>query len=100
MRRRGLTDPIYSQTAATVRLLLAAADAVPREVLQRLPSGARRVLDELRRLDRPLGTGQLAELLGISRPTASRHLAALRDHGLVVWEGDSPMDPRATWRLT
>jgi ATP-dependent DNA helicase RecG len=99
MRRRGLTDPIYSQTAAGVRLLLAAADAVPGEVLRRLPSAARRVLDELRRADRPLGTGQVAELLGIARPTAGRHLATLRDHGLVVWEGDSPKDPRATWRL-
>jgi len=100
MRRRGLTDPIYSQTAAGVRLLLTAADAVPREVLQRLPNGARRALDELRRIDRPLGTGQLAELLGIARPTAGRHLAALRDHGLVTWNGDSAKDPRATWRLT
>lgn len=99
MRRRGLTDPIYSQTAAGVRLLLTAADAVPKEVLQRLPSGARRVLDELRRAGRPLGTGQLAELLGIARPTAGRHLTTLRDYGLVAWEGDSPRDPRATWRL-
>jgi len=100
MRRRGLTDPIYSQTAAGVRLLLTAADAVPGEVLQRLPTGARRALDELRRVDGPLGTGQLAELLGIARPTAGRHLAALRDHGLVAWDGASPKDPRATWRLT
>lgn len=99
MRRRGLTDPIYSQTAAGVRLLLTSADAVPGEVLRRLPAGARRALDELRRVDRPLGTGQLAELLGIARPTAGRHLAALRDHGLVTWDGDSPKDPRATWRL-
>lgn len=99
MRRRGLTDPIYSQTAAGARLLLTAADAVPGEVLRRLPSGARQVLDGLRRAGRPLGTGQLAELLGIARPTAGRHLATLRDHGLVVWEGDSLKDPRATWRL-
>lgn len=40
------------------------------------------------------------ELLGVARPTAGRHLAALRDNGLVTWDGDSPKDSRATWRLT
>lgn len=99
MRRRGLTDPIYSQTAGGVRLLLTAVDAVPGDILGRLTPGARRTLDVLRRADRPLGTGQIIELLGIARPTAGRHLGVLRDHGLVLWEGESPKDPRATWRL-
>lgn len=99
MRRRGLTDPIYNQTAGGVGLLLLAADAVPADTLQRLPTGARTMLDAMRRADRPLGTGQLADLTGMARPTAGRHLAALREAGLVTWEGQSSKDPRATWRL-
>ncbi|WP_225215621.1 winged helix-turn-helix domain-containing protein [Cellulomonas avistercoris] len=48
----------------------------------------------------PLGTGQVADAAGVTRPTASRHLQRLQDAGLVAWEGQSPKDPRAAWRLT
>lgn len=40
-----------------------------------------------------VGTGQVAEL---ARPTASRHLQALRELDLVSWEGQGPKDPRAS----
>ena len=99
MRGRGLTDPIYVQTPAAVRLTLSSADALPPEVRAALSKGARAVLDQLRTAGRPLGTGQIAELLGISRPTAGRYLTSLRQAGLVGWQGDSPKDPRATWQL-
>lgn len=99
MRRRGLTDPLYTQSAAAVRLTLSGADALPADVRAKLSERALEVLDALRVADRPLGTGQIAELLGLARPTVIRHLHALRGAGLVVWEGASPKDPRATWRL-
>lgn len=100
MRERGLTDPIYEQGPGTVRLVLSAADAIPTDVRARLSRGALGVLDAMRRANQPLGTGQIEELAGIARPTALRHLRALQDEGLVQWEGNSPRDPRASWRLT
>lgn len=99
MRRRGLTDPIYTQTSGSVRLVLSSADALPDDVRAALPSGARRVLDTLRMEGRPMSTGQVANLAGITRPTAGRHLQTLRDHGLVAWDGQGPKDPRASWAL-
>lgn len=99
MRAVGLTDPIYSQTAGSVQLVLSSADALPEDVRSSLTKGARHVLDVLRLHGRPMSTGQVAQLAGLARPTASRHLQALRDHGLVIWEGNSPKDPRASWRL-
>ena len=99
MRSLGLTDPIYTQTSGAVRLVLSSADALPDAVCSRLPKGARQVLDVLRLEAQPLGTGQVAELAGLARPTASRHLQTLRDLGLVAWDGQGPKDPRASWRL-
>ncbi|MCG2803176.1 MAG: putative DNA binding domain-containing protein [Cellulomonas sp.] len=99
MRSRGLADPLYTQTAETVRLVLSAADAIPEDVRSTLSRGALHILDVLRRAGRPLGTGQIAETAGIARPTAGRHLRALQGAGLVRWDGESAKDPRATWRL-
>lgn len=99
MRRRGLADPIYTQSASSVRLVLLASDALPPELQERLTPSARAMLDALRLADRPLGTGQLAELVGISRMTATRALAQLRAEELVIWQGESAKDPRASWRL-
>lgn len=100
MRARGLTDPLYTQTAGAVQLTLFFSDALPREVRESLPAGALKVLDVLRRVGRPIGTGQVADAAGVTRPTASRHLQRLQDAGLITWEGQSPKDPRAAWRLT
>lgn len=99
MRSLGLTDPVYKQTSGSVRLVLSSADALPDDVRDALPRGARAVLDVLRLEGRPLGTGQIADLAGIARPTALRHLNVLRDHGVVVWEGQSLKDPRASWSV-
>lgn len=95
-----VTDPRYTQSAGAVRLTLSSADAVPADVRAELPARALEVIDALRVADRPLGTGQVAELLGMARPTAGRYLHLLRDAGLVVWDGESAKDPRATWRLS
>ena len=99
MRRRGLADPMYTQMSSSVRLVLLATDAVPNEILAALTPSARAMLDVLRLADQALGTGQLAELAGISRMTATRALSQLRDAELVGWHGESAKDPRATWRL-
>lgn len=99
MRSLGLTDPIYSQTSGSVRLRLSSADALPEAVRSSLPRAARRVLDTLRLEGRPMSTGQIAELAGIARPTASRHLQTLRRLELVAWDGQGPKDPRASWSL-
>jgi ATP-dependent DNA helicase RecG len=99
MRSLGLTDPIYTQGSGSVRLVLSSADALSDEVRSSLTKGARQVLDVLRLEGQPLGTGQIAELAGLARPTASRHLQTLRDLGLVIWDGQGPKDPRASWKL-
>lgn len=99
MRAAGLIDPIYTQTSGSVKLLLSAADALPEAIRTSLPPKARYLLDVLRRESRPMSTGQIADVAGIARPTALRYLYSLRDHGLVAWDGQSPRDPRASWRL-
>lgn len=99
MRSQGLTDPIYSQSSGSVRLVLSSADALDEGVRASLPKAARQILDVLRLEAQPLSTGQVADLAGIARPTASRHLQALRKLGLVEWDGQGPRDPRASWTL-
>lgn len=99
MRRRGLAEPIYRQSSASVSLVLSASDAVDSEVLAGLNRTALKVLDTLRLQGRPLGTGQIAEFAGVARPTAGRALHSLAEAGLVRWEGTSDRDPRASWRL-
>lgn len=93
--RRGRGERIL-----VVTLRLMASDAVPADVLARLAPSARALLDALRLEGRPLGTGQLAELAGVTRMTANRALAQLtEEEELVEWQGTSRRDPRATWRL-
>jgi len=100
MRLVGLQDPVYRQTSGSVRLTL---DALPRLAAgqaARLPVGSQLVLDALRAAGRSgLGSGEVAQAIGASRPTANARLKALRDEGLVAWRGKSPRDPRATWTL-
>ncbi|XVU26639.1 ATP-binding protein [Actinoplanes sp. CA-054009] len=100
MRRVGLGDPVYRQTQGSVRLTLAAIPRLDPRVESRLPDGSQRVLDILRSASVPLGTGDVAEALGMSRPWATSRLRALQDEGLVRWNGKSTNDPRAVWVLT
>lgn len=99
MRRTGLQEPIYQQSSEAIRLTLLASNAVPQEITNTLTPAAKKVLDSLRQVQTPLGTGQVAELVGLSRPTVIRSLKVLRDAGLIRWEGSSSRDPRATWRV-
>jgi ATP-dependent DNA helicase RecG len=97
MRAAGLSDPIYRQTSGSVELTLL-AEPVDRRLEARLPENARRITAALREADR-LSTGEVAELLGVSRPVAQRELSALRDAEIVEWVGKSARDPRAFWRM-
>jgi ATP-dependent DNA helicase RecG len=97
MRARGLTDPAYAQGHGSVRLTLSGLSRIPDDVLQRLPRGAIDTLHALRRAGVALGTGDIQQLTGISRPTLVRQLGALRQEQLVAWSGKSTKDPRAMW---
>jgi ATP-dependent DNA helicase RecG len=97
MRQAGLTDPVYRQTSGSVELTLL-AEPTERLLDARLPESTRRIIAALREADR-LSTGEVAEVLGVSRPVAQRELAALREAELIEWVGKSPRDPRAYWRL-
>ena len=99
MQRRGLTEPIYRQGPATVSLVLDATKSIDPQILAALTKNARAVLEVLLLEARPLSTGQIAELVSISRPTAKRALEALAENGLVSWQGSSQRDPTATWTL-
>ena len=45
-----------------------------------------------------LSTGDLAQVMGLSRPSAIRKLNEMRAAGVLAWEGKSARDPRAFWR--
>lgn len=97
MRRVGLTDPVYTQSSGSVRLVLASTARLDPSVASRMPRGAQRVLDLLRAADTPLGTGDIAEHLEWTRPTVLTRLRALQAEGLIEWSGTSTRDPRAVW---
>lgn len=97
MRAAGLSDPIYRQTSGSVELTLS-AEPIDRELEARLPERARAITGALRRGER-LSTGEIAEMLGVSRPVAQKELAALKEAEVIEWVGKSPRDPRAFWRL-
>ena len=97
MRLAGLNDPIYRQTSGSVRLTLL-GEPVDRALEARLPEHARAITAALREGGR-LSTGEIAAVIGVSRPTAQRELATLRDAGVIDWIGKSARDPRAYWQL-
>jgi ATP-dependent DNA helicase RecG len=97
MRQAGLMDPVYRQTSASVQLTLSAEPA-DRALEELLPPQAREITSALREAVR-LSTGEIAEMLGLSRPVVLSRLNALRDLRLIEWVGKSPRDPRAYWTL-
>lgn len=97
MRAAGLVDPVYRQTAASVILTLS-AESADKALDARLPDEARAIISALRSAGR-LSTGEVAEVLGLSRPATIRRLEILRDERLIEWVGRSARDPRAYWRL-
>ncbi|NNG20560.1 helix-turn-helix domain-containing protein [Naumannella sp. ID2617S] len=100
MRRVNLRDPIYKQTSGSVRLVLTSVPRLLDTQMSRLPPGSQQVLDVLKGAGRALGTGDIADAIGLSRPATKKRLDALRAEGLIEWQGKSARDPRASWRLT
>lgn len=98
MRAAGLSDPLYRQTAGSVQLTLS-GEPTERRLIDALPSIQQQILAALHDASE-LSTGEIAELVGAARPTALRHLEALRDSDYVQWVGKSRNDPRASWRLS
>jgi ATP-dependent DNA helicase RecG len=97
MRHAGLTDPVYRQTSGSVELKLL-AEPVDRRLEAGLPEDARAVAAALRSAGR-LSTGEIRELLNVSRPVAQKVLGELKDAEVIEWVGKSPKDPRAYWQL-
>ncbi len=97
MRLAGLSDPVYRQTSGSVQLTLV-AEVVDRALEKRLPEHARAITSALREAGR-LSTGEIGATIGVSRPTAQRELATLREAGVIEWIGKSPRDPRAYWQI-
>jgi ATP-dependent DNA helicase RecG len=97
MRLGGLQEPLYTQTAASVRLTLS-GEPTDRELDAQLVPDARAVSAALRDAGR-LSTGEVAELLEHSRPYALRILRSLATAGVIRWVGKSQKDPRAHWEL-
>ena len=99
MAAYGLIEPQYQQTSGSVRLTLLGVTRITPAVAATLPTGAERALQSLRAARRPMGTGDIAEAIGLARPATLKALKALRGLGEVDWHGKSPKDPRATWAL-
>lgn len=97
MRHAGLTDPVYRQTSGSVELKLL-SEPVDRRLEAGLSEDARAVAVALRSAGR-LSTGEIRELLNVSRPVAQKVLGELKDAEVVEWVGKSPKDPRAYWQL-
>jgi len=97
MRLAGLTDPLYRQTSSSVRLILS-TEPVHRDLDSQLHRQAAIVMAALREAGR-LRTGELAEVLALSRPVTIDRLKRLEALGLVEWVGKSARDPRAYWCL-
>lgn len=99
MRNTGLADPVYAQTSGSVRLTLTTDRRLDDAVREALPTGAPEVLEVFQRVGRPMGTGEVIELTGRSRPWVRSVLEELRAAGLLRWDGKSTRDPRAQWSL-
>lgn len=97
MERAGLSDPLYEQRPASVRVSLIAGPELAR-VLAALPPWLARVLEAVDRAGGQATTSGIMERIGGSRPTILKHLSALERQGLVEHIGVA-RDPRGYWRM-
>lgn len=97
MRLSGLQEPVYRQSAASVHLMLS-GEPVQQALDGQLSPDARAISTALRDVRR-LSTGEVATMLGRSRPYALQVLESLQAAGVIRWVGKSRKDPRAYWEL-
>ncbi|MGH2406829.1 MAG: ATP-binding protein [Candidatus Limnocylindrales bacterium] len=97
MERAGLPDPVFAQTAASLRVTFL-ADPLSARILSQLPRGSERFVEHLSRTGR-VTTSQAIQLLGVTRPTALTYLHRLEGVGLIEAVRTSPNDPRGFWRM-
>lgn len=97
MERAGLPDPVFAQTAASLRVTFL-ADPLSARILGHLPPGSERFVEHLSRTGR-VTTSQAIQLLGVSRPTALLYLHRLEASRLIEAVRTSPNDPRGYWRM-
>lgn len=100
MAALGLPAPEFRQEAATVRVTLynELSERFRLFVMDSLPDQLRHVIDAFKDRDR-LTTSETSRLFGVSRQTATRYLAQLRELGLIDRIASSPSDPTAYWRI-
>lgn len=99
MRRIGYIDPIYIQTSGNVQLRLEALLRLDEKLLRELPSRSESVLNVIRLHPNGIGTGEIMDVLGMTRPTVSLRLQRLEEKGLIIRHGKSATDPRAVWLI-
>lgn len=97
MRTYNYIDPIYTQNSGNVRLRLEAIMRLNDKLLRELPTKSEEVLNIIRLHSHGLGTGEIMEHLGMTRPTINTRLKKLEEVGLIRREGKTPTDPRAVW---
>ncbi|MBL8159115.1 putative DNA binding domain-containing protein [Candidatus Saccharibacteria bacterium] len=93
----GLPDPIYTQGSAFVQVVLL-EDPLAGRILRHLPPGSERFVEFISREGR-ITTNEAASLLGVTRPTARKHLHGLAEKKLIEHIGTSVMDPRGYWKI-
>jgi ATP-dependent DNA helicase RecG len=99
MRSFGYIDPIYTQNSGNVKLRLEAVMRLNDSLVRELPNKSEAVLNIIRLHKNGIGTGEIMEQLGMTRPTASLRLKKLEEKGLVEHIGKSNTDPRAVWTI-
>ena len=97
MESMRLPRPVLWERPGGVELTLYNAPA-DQSRLEDLPRFTQELLERMKRADR-VRTGELVEMVGVTRPTILRHLNALRDRGLIRWVGLNATDPQAYWTV-
>lgn len=97
MAQHHLADPKFTQTSAGVTLVLSSRPALSGTLRDQLSPAERELFESLQPIHEGLRTGEIAGLVGASRPTTLRRLRKLRELGLVRWSGSNERDPGALW---
>ena len=97
MRKYGYIDPVYQQFNSHVVLQLKAIARLSDELIRMMPKGAEAVYNVIRTNHNGVGTGEIMEILEMTRPTVTLRLKSLEQYGLVRHVGKSHTDPRAYW---